>query len=192
MNNVSLVGFLIGGFAQNHMCHGKRYYEGKVEVERTSGNVDTLRIIVPEHLVIDRLNDYDGALVRADGEIHSRNVDFKTELFVCVRNIEIVYGSERINEVELYGTICKPPRNRTTPNGSVITDCLIAVNRHSGRPDYIPCIAWDENAYILEKMEKYDELHIKGRFQSRNYAKKTPDGNTEYRTTYEMSISEII
>lgn len=193
MNFVTFVGFLVEGFDKNCENCGQTIYRGTVEIEREKGNVDRLPILVHEGLIKHRdIEDWCGSLIRVDGAIESRNEDNgRVRLYVMAHRVEIVYGTERINEVELSGFLCKVPRHRITPNGFEITDMLLAVNRPSGKPDYIPVITWGRNARNAKLLETGSFLHVNGRFQSRNYIKKLEDGTATIRTTYEVSARSI-
>lgn len=67
----------------------------------------------------------------------------------------------------------------------------MAVNRPYGKSDYIPCIAWGRNARFAGGLEVGEHIHIQGRFQSREYAKKISDNEIETRVAYEVSVSRI-
>jgi single-stranded DNA-binding protein len=87
--------------------------------------------------------------------------------------------------------VCKSPLYRTTPFGREITDILLAVNRAYGKSDYIPCIAWGRNARFSEKLKVGDRIKIWGRVQSREYQKKTHNGEVLNKVAYEVSISKM-
>ena len=58
--------------------------------------------------------------------------------------------------------------------------------------DYIPCIAWEENAIAINKMKVMDEIYVSGRVQSRTYFKSSPSGDAgEFKTAYEVSASIV-
>ena len=94
------------------------------------------------------------------------------------------------NQVELLGTLCKPPNRRTTPMGREICDLMIAVNRHYGRSDYLPCIAWGQNARLAAGWAVGTRVRVLGRIQSREYIKNI-NGEPVTRTAFEVSAGEI-
>ncbi len=99
--------------------------------------------------------------------------------------------SPDMNEIFLDGFICKQPVFRVTPLKREIADLLIAVNRPYNKSDYIPCICWGRNARFCGKRTIGEHVKIKGRIQSREYVKKFPDGSSETRVAFEVSISGI-
>ena len=97
------------------------------------------------------------------------------------------------NVIELNGFVCKPVIYRTTPFSREICDVLLAVNRNFNKSDYIPCIAWGNNAQMVSQMGVPTNLKIIGRIQSREYVKTIQEGlNPIIKTAYEVSISKLI
>ena len=68
---------------------------------------------------------------------------------------------------------------------------LAAVNRHYGRADYLPCIAWGQVAAAVADMDVGERLAIEGRVQSRNYTKMLDSGPVE-RTAFEVSVMQLV
>ena len=95
------------------------------------------------------------------------------------------------NRIALSGVICKQPYLRRTPLGRSICDVILAVNRHYGRADYLPCIAWGQVASTVAGMSVGDRLALEGRVQSRNYTKLLDSGAVE-RVAYEVSIMQLV
>lgn len=58
------------------------------------------------------------------------------------------------NQILVRGTVNQEPLFRVTPKGRKITELLVVVGRASGKSDYIPCIAWNENAAIAANLKK--------------------------------------
>ena len=103
-----------------------------------------------------------------------------------------MYTLKDVNEIHLKGTICKTPLVRKTPGGRVITDICLAVNRdNSKKSDYIPCIGWNKGAKLLGELKVGDKLDIEGRIQSRDYIKRTEDGQQIEKRAYEVSIKKF-
>jgi len=67
---------------------------------------------------------------------------------------------------------------------------ILAVNRHYGRADYLPCIAWGQVASAVSQMSVGDRLSLEGRVQSRTYTKMLDSGPVE-RTAFEVSIMQL-
>ena len=164
-----------------------------IEVARLSGTVDRLNVVLrQEALPLVRPNR--AGLLQIDGELRSFNnrsgIGSRLVITLFAREIYQPENAVWINEVELIGTICKQPNHRMTPMGREICDLLLAVNRHYGRSDYLPCIVWGQNARRAASFAVGEQVHLLGRMQSREYV-KTTDGKTEVHTAYEVSVSEI-
>lgn len=80
---------------------------------------------------------------------------------------------------------------RRTPLGRSICDVILAVNRHYGRADYLPCIAWGQTAVQIAGMDVGERLALEGRVQSRTYTKLLESGSEE-RTAFEVSIMQLL
>ena len=95
------------------------------------------------------------------------------------------------NRILLSGALCKKPALRRTPLGRSICDVILAVNRHYGRADYLPCIAWGQTAVQIAGMDVGEHLAAEGRVQSRTYTKLLETGSEE-RTAFEVSIMQLL
>ena len=113
----------------------------------------------------------------------------KLVITVLARQLGFCDGEDE-NLVQLTGTLCKAPNLRTTPMGRDICDLMLAVNRHYGRSDYLPCICWGLKAREAAQWNVGTQLRLQGRIQSRNYIKLTEDGPVE-KTAFEVSVTEI-
>ena len=201
-NNITLAGVVEREPEYSHEVFGEGYYIFMLKCSRTSGNKDTLPVMIS-----DRLTDIReikvGQVVTVLGQIRSFNrhvdgVKSKLILSVFARELEILAQDatelpfeENINTVVLDAYICKSPIYRCTPKGREIADILVAVNRPYGKSDYIPCIAWGRNARFAGELEVGEHIQIQGRFQSREYTKKISDNEIETRVAYEVSVSKI-
>lgn len=192
-NNIALLcGFMADRPRFSHENRGENYYIFPLGIERLSGAVDTVNVIVRERLMNEAKIE-EPVRIRVSGELRSFNnrcgEGSKLVITVFARYICFVDDVDQ-NTVELTGTICKPPTYRRTPMGREICDIMLAVNRRYGRSDYLPCIAWGRIADYAGGMTVGDEIHITGRLQSRNYIKAEEDRVTE-RTAYEVSITSL-
>jgi single-stranded DNA-binding protein len=190
--------------AFSHEVYGEKFYETELLVKRLSKKYDKVRIQISESL-IDTEKDYRGLFMEVSGQFrsHSRLVGSKhhLDLFVFVHelyvsSIESVYLTP--NYIFLDGYICKPSTLRTTPNGRIISDMLLAVNRPTGKSDYIPCICWGRIAQFVSNLNVGSHIQIKGRVQSREYEKRIYDNvnNPEsfsviIKTAYEISVYTV-
>lgn len=201
-NNITLVGVVEKEPEYSHEVLGEGFYVFMLKCSRTSGNKDTLPVMISDRLV-DIREIKVGQVVTVSGQIRSfnRHIDdvksklilsvFAREFEVLAQDPEELPFENNTNMVILGAYICKPPIYRCTPKGREIADILVAVNRPYGKSDYIPCIAWGRNARFVGGLEVGEHIQIQGRFQSREYAKKISDNEVETRTAYEVSVSKI-
>ena len=191
-NALSLCGTVSESPAYSHSSRGLDFYSFPLTVERLSGNSDTLNILVRR----DQLDDTaigPGTRLTVEGEVRSFNNRRANgaRLVITVLATKLLSGGDADqNEVTLLGTLCKPPNLRTTPMGREICDLMLAVNRHYGRSDYLPCICWGVNARKAAAWDTGTRLRIKGRLQSRDYIKLTEEGAVK-RTAFEISAAEV-
>lgn len=201
-NNITLAGVVEREPEYSHEVLGEGFYVFMLKCSRTSGNKDTLPVMISDRLV-DIREIKVGQVVTVSGQIRSFNRhidDVKSKLILSVfaRELEILAQDatelpfeENINTVILDGFVCKPPIYRCTPKGREIADILVAVNRPYGKSDYIPCIAWGRNARFAGGLEVGAHLQVSGRVQSREYTKKIGEEEVERRVAYEVSVSKI-
>lgn len=194
-NKARIVGEIVGQFEYSHEVFGENFYIGQLKIERTSGILDFIPIMVSDRMV-DVSADWNGIFVEIEGSFRSYNKKDEEKrkllLSVFVRDFnQLENVSYNDNDVELDGYICKEVIYRKTPLGREVADLLIAVNRPHGKSDYIPCIAWGRNAVYLAELEVGTRIKLYGRIQSREYAKRISDTETETRIAYEVSISKL-
>lgn len=177
----------------SHTSRQEQFYTFPLEVARLSGNVDRLNIILREELLPDFQPSRAG-LLEITGELRSFNnrsgEGSRLVITVFAQELRQPDTAMWVNEIHLTGTLCKLPNHRTTPMGREICDLLVAVNRHYGRSDYLPCIAWGQNARTAATWQVGQRVHILGRIQSREYVKNLPDGAVT-KTAYEVSVTHI-
>lgn len=196
-NQVTISGEIDSGFNFSHELYGEKFYIVNLKIQRTSGTDDIVPVTVSDRL-IDVSEDYTGLFVSVTGQFRSFNKKEgdRRKLLLSVFAREFVFAGDDEqfrydNEIFIDGFICKNPVFRETPYGREITDLLIAVNRPYGKSDYIPCICWGRNAHYAGKLKTGQRCCITGRIQSRQYVKTLPDGSTEERTAYEVSVSKL-
>ena len=187
-NQITLTGCPIGAPQYSHSNHGRNFYSFFLEVERLSGTVDRLHILVPESLLFDEIPD-GASVLTVEGQSRSFN-NRSTQgrkLIISVLASSLTFGdAPHENRVELQGIICKDPIYRRTPLGREICDVMLAVNRAYRRADYLPCILWGRCAQEVSRYPVGTPLALTGRLQSRQYM-KVLDGLAEQRTAYEIS-----
>lgn len=192
-NRAYVYGRVISEPVFSHEILGEEFYDVTLAVQRLSGQEDEIPVTVSDRLMkpaAPRVGDCLGV----SGQVRSYNkiVDGKSKLILRVFARETDSGdAENPNVVELEGFVCKPPVYRTTPFKREICDLLIAVNRAYGKSDYIPAIAWGRNARYAGEFSVGDRISATGRIQSRLYQKVLPDGSSEQRVAYEVSLAQI-
>ena len=194
-NVAELCGVVLSELRFSHKTYGEIFYTFVLGIERRSGYIDEINIMVSERLIFDN-PPREGDFVEIKGQIRTYNeiVDEKNKLNVVVFAKEI-YQSENFgyneNYIYLEGFLCKEPLKRTSPLGREICDMMLAVNRMYNKSDYIPCIAWGRNAGSAEKLGVGTKLALEGRIQSREYKKKLDDGTAEMRKAFEVSVVKL-
>lgn len=192
-NRAYVCGRVISAPVFSHEILGEEFFDVTLAVPRLSGQEDEIPVTVSDRLMKPeppRVGDFVGV----SGQVRSYNkiVDGKSKLILRVFARETDSGdAENPNVVELEGFVCKPPVYRTTPFKREICDLLIAVNRAYGKSDYIPAIAWGRNARYAGEFSVGDRISASGRIQSRIYQKVLPDGTSEQRVAYEVSLAQI-
>ena len=191
-NQVNLCGVLAELPAFSHEHRGRRFYRFPLEVERLSGAVDILPVLVPEN-VLCAMDLSGGDMLEVSGQIRTFNNKTDTG-----RRLVISVYAERLascqgepeNDILLTGAICKEPVYRQTPLGREICDVMLAVNRPYHRADYIPCIFWGRLANLVRECPVGQLLQLTGRLQSREYLKVLGE-ESERRTAYEVSAMTL-
>ena len=193
-NRVFLSGTVEGEPVFSHETFGEGFYEVVLLVPRLSSNMDRVPVTVSEKLLASGSFET-GKFVSIRGQFRSYNKleNGKSKLMLTVFVREICEFNEDMNPnvIEITGFICKEPTYRTTPFNREICDCLIAVNRAYNKSDYLPCIAWGRNAKFVSELAVGTKIAIVGRIQSREYQKKTDDGEIISKIAYEVSINKV-
>ena len=204
-NSAYISGVIAEEFCYSHEVCGEKFYTSIVDVERKSGVIDKVPIMVSE-----RLADV-GSLLIGDGDVTDKWVGERVYIYGQFRSFNKHDGNRNHlilhlfargffciddigqgeNRIELDGFICKDPIYRKTPYGREICDILLAVNRPYGKSDYIPCICWGRNSRFASGLEAGTRLKVQGRIQSREYTKNLSETESETRTAYEVSISKM-
>ena len=178
----------------SHENHARRFDKFPLRVERLSGQSDVPVIVASEEL-LRACPVRAGQSLRVTGQLRSFNnrsgQGSRLVITVFAQSIEPC-GGAHFNRILLSGALCKKPLLRKTPLGRSICDLILAVNRHYGRADYLPCIAWGQTAMQIAEMDVGEHLTIEGRVQSRSYTKKLPEGGSEQRTAFEVSVMQLV
>ena len=147
-NYVELWGVAAGEPVFSHENHTRRFDKFPLRVERLSGQSD-VPVIVASEALLRVCPVEEGQSLRIVGQLRSFNNKSgqgnRLVITVFAQSIEPGDGSY-FNRILLSGALCKKPVLRRTPLGRSICDVILAVNRHYGRADYLPCIAWGQTA----------------------------------------------
>ena len=193
-NKVYLQGIVEDCPQFNHIVKDEEFYGFNLRVARLSGQSDLIPIIISKSLINEK-NVKQGDCLALRGQFRSFNKmeNEKRRLILSVFVKEVCEWDDLANPnvIELNGFVCKPVIYRTTPFSREICDVLLAVNRKFNKSDYIPCIAWGNNAQIVSRMQVPTNLKIVGRIQSREY-NKLFENKAITKTAYEVSISKLI
>lgn len=194
-NEVILSGMVVSDVKVIYEIYGKKFYVFDLLIRRLSENVDTIPIVVSDEKATQIK---EGRYVHVKGKYRSYNVqreDCRSKLVLTVYGKEIGFIEETerdINAIFLNGFICKPVVYRITPFGRKIADILLAVNRMYDKTDYIPCIAWGNEAESASLLNVGEQVKVSGRIQSRQYMKKIDENQEEIRTAYEVSAFNVV
>lgn len=190
-NYAKLCGVMAAKPVYSHSSRGQQFYTFPLEVLRLSGNCDTLNIIArPEQLAALEAAERERICVIGQLRTFNNRHGEGAKLVITVFAREIYLTDEDdCNLVQLTGTLCKAPNLRCTPMGRDICDLMLAVNRHYGRSDYLPCICWGVKAREAEAWGVGTQLRLEGRIQSRRYIKLSEDGAVE-KTAFEVSVTD--
>lgn len=144
-NYAELCGTLAAPPALSHENRQERFFTFPLETQRLSGTIDRVNVVVRERL-LSGMPLEESARLCVIGDVRSfnnrRGPGAKLVITVFARDIAPCDEPYDRNLILLSGTLCKPPNLRTTPMGRDICDLMLAVNRHYGRSDYLPCITW--------------------------------------------------
>ena len=182
------------------------FYRVLLNVPRFSNNYDSVPLVVSGKLLVHTELE-PGTYIKVEGSIRTRDYDEKQHhvaVFAYIDDLNVITEEEfknieNPNRVYLDGTVCRETSPRHTNSGRVITDIILAHNRWfptrtlrklkgvSHESYYIPCIAWGPNAKAAAKLHAGDSISITGRFQSREYRRKSDKLNNVH-VAYEVSI----
>ena len=188
-NSVELIGVLGGCPRFSHVSRDEVYDIFPLDIHRLSGAVDTINIMARRDLLAQvELTAAPKITVRGELRSFNNKTGLGSRLIITVfaRTITLCDADDE-NQVDLRGVLCKAPTHRRTPMGREICDLMLAVGRRYGRSDYLPCIAWGQNAIEAGAWTVGTAVELNGRIQSRKYVKLENDIATE-KTAFEVSI----
>ena len=195
-NKAVLTGAVVGVPVYSHEIFGECFYVFDMNIPRTSGITDIVPVMVSERMCnIENIKVGNSYEVMGQLRSYNKKEESKNHLVLSVFTTKMRELDEEEfigeNNIVIYGYICKAPVYRKTPLGREIADLLVAVNRAYGKSDYIPCIVWGRNARYVSTLEIGKLVELRGRIQSREYAKKIGEEEIETKVAYELSVSQI-
>lgn len=196
-NEVRIHGLILDIQPGTFFKGGEKFVRFYIGIKRTSGKVDLLPVIVEEKqtegLKIGKYVYVEGRYSSFNKHENGKNhliLEIKAETIWCGNGDG---SADDENKLILEGYLCKSPVYRKTPKGKEVCDLMIACNEYDlRRTDYIPCLAWLNEAREAADFKVGDFVKITGRIQSRIYNKKLSGDEVELRTAYEVSIGRII
>lgn len=202
-NRAIIAGALKGPLTFYYRKNNERFFKGYILSKRKSEVLDEVPVVISERILPKdfRVSYTTGTRLYITGQFRSyldKKADgsSKLDLYVFAITCEKagIYQEDRNSVFFKEAFICKEPIYRITPKSRKrIADAMIAVNREDGESDYIPSIAWDDNAYFVGIiLEVGDKISIDGRIHSRPYTKHKEDGTYEDKVAYELSIGFIL
>ena len=180
----------------SHAAYGEDLFDTVIEVPRLSQHSDMLPLTLSARQM-QALKIEAGSKLAIEGQFRSYNKyeEGKSRLILTLFARDIFDASNFVcqnpNQIELSGYICKPTIFRVTPFNREIADMILASRRAFDKTDYIPCIAWGSCARQVGELAVGERIRIFGRIQSRNYNKTLPNGESETRTAYEVSVNRL-
>lgn len=195
-NEVYLAGVFKTKFEHDYDIDGKIFLSAQMEVKRLSKEVDIVKIVVPEDMFPNGV-DYTDVYAEVFGSYrtYKRNIKGRKRQVPSILAKDVVpwkdcplpqVSATQNNRIHLQGTLQQKPIFRLTPKKREITELVIAVERNSGKFDYIPCITWNENAIKAATFKQNDKIQLSGRIQSRIYVQ-----NGEPYQVNEISIRTL-
>lgn len=212
INTVGIVGTAAAAPERHHNLYGREnVYALWLDTDRDSGVADRVLVLFQEdkidgdsfgtlpgdHMEPGALAALikEGSRIEVTGAIQTyKDRDTgRIQLFVWGLYLATVpNNSQQLNIAYLNGEIAKTPTYRETPKGKHITDIAIRIPSAftEGFYSYIPCITWEKLAERAAELPEGTVVYLEGRIQSRDYIKKTPEGE-QTLTAWEVSASKL-
>ena len=203
-NKVLVTGIASGEFRVNHQFKGKNdslITALETEIISTSFNQvsNVIKVIVFKDSLFEHRLKRKGATVTVEGYIqnfhkqaYGRRI---SEIFVKPTQVHSALSdAKQKNTVELIGDVCGEVVLKTRHSGRLVAEAKVKVKRINGGFDYIPVVAFDENARILEVAGKDVPIILKGRIHSRSYRFKYEENGVQKeveRTAIEVCAHEL-
>ena len=178
--------------SKNNSCFLKVY--GK------NGHEDEFKLFWPANVSFDV---QDGDYVEVNGELRTMNKFGKLFISVKVNQIdkfdEMEHSVEAMlkdkNKCYVIGYLAKNPSYNLFYNPcqekTEVTEGLIAVNHEDeNESSYIPYVTFGQDAFNLKDFKRGDKVLLEGKFQARQYTKKSEPGKVF--TAFEVNAKNIV
>ena len=92
-----------------------------------------------------------------------------------------------MNDYNGIGRLTRDPELKYTANNKAVCSWKIAINRSKDKTDFIPCVAWEQTAELVNKyFKKGRMIGVSGELNSKQYEQ---DGKK--RTDLEVTVKKI-
>lgn len=174
-NQVELSGLVNTNFEYLYEEFGKKLYGFELAVQRMSGTIDYIPILVAEEeFVDDHLVDSYVHIIGTLRYYGKKQIpDKRLLVYVEFMEVEKYRRPKDINRIVISGILESAPVFRITKSERKITDLSILVKRRYWTFDYIPTIVWGRNAEFAKNFGIGDHIKLIGTIQSRQINNKS-------------------
>jgi len=188
-NKVELVGRIATRYLLDHEYNNGKYYQFLLETSGAGGYEHTFPILVSDCVVNVRENHINKMVyIRGAYRSYTTWPGHKTNLLLYVSPEEMRFAEceTSMNRITLEGFVCNRPECTVDESGTAVARMLMAVNRHAGKADYVPCIAYGDNARCAEGFDSGDLICVSGSVEER---KTNPKDSVI--SSYEVKIDSV-
>lgn len=199
-NNLTIIGTLNNITAYREFDTPEHtLYKGTVSTTRLSGKVDEIPCLIDDIRVPVEALDLTATYI-VDGELrtrlevsddkrHNRVYIHITAVTPYLKGLVPDTLNITTNKVCITGKLCSVPDYCEKNSGHRVSTVIVRVEGRQNRRYYIPCVLWGDNATSISKLNKYDQVIIRGRIQQREYIKADGD-KFQHGIAYELSVQE--
>ncbi len=172
---------------------GKIFRRLTLAVERLSGKIDFIPLIIPSALAEVQPGDY----LEVSGNICSYNeVDEKQishrKIYVFVKSVAKKFVMDE-NQVLLAGYLCDRGPVRKIETGKEMCHVTLKVPVPNKLPWYIPCVIWGWYAQMVQMVPLGTECRVEGRLENHFHyqALSEEEGDITWNEVLEVSAYQI-
>lgn len=198
-NKVVICGKVEDDFVYSHRGQKEEmeFYRTRIICSRENGQEDFIPIVISDELKknIKKYEPIKNKWAEVLGTVRTYRSDAKDghrymNLYVLVTKINIYQDrkEDEVNLIYLKGHICKKMHCSDAK-----TDILLSVKINKTRTDNIPCLVWGKSRELASVLPVGEKVSFYGRFQSREYKKRT-DADTDeinVKVAYEIATNKI-